>query len=77
MTVGRCERKDCRFRAEKDIYFDHRCDYAVITGKTRLGQICKSLGIQKPTKAGALLADPALCPFYEKKRKGDKAHAEG
>lgn len=64
--MDRCKRSDCRYRAEEDGYDCYRCNYAEMTGRTRLGQIYRAYGLDKYDRKADFLAAPARCPFYER-----------
>ena len=82
--MGRCERTDCRFRMQEAVSArgeGPQCDYAESTGKTRLGQIYRALGVDQHSPLAAYYADPARCPFYERTTQmepaGERPEAEG
>lgn len=69
--MERCQRGDCIYRAGKNAayYEAHpevpRCDYARVTGRSRIAQILKEHGFDSLTVEAAQYTAPEKCPFYE------------
>ena len=59
-----CKRR-CKYRTASYIPDAGGCDYLLITGKSRVAQVYKQLGIDHMTDEARVLLEPRKCPFFE------------